>query len=53
MLGQTDANDADAIIAYTIDFVGTEDIGEVVIVEGEEQIVYPFNRLLVRVQLLE
>ena len=42
-----------SIIAYTIDFVGTVNIGETVIVEGEEEIVFPFNRLLVRVQLLE
>ena len=49
---QTD-NSNISIIAYTIDFVGTVDVGEIVIVEGEEQIILPWNRLLVRVQLLE
>ena len=49
---QTDSSNI-SIIAYTIDIVGTTNIGEIVIVDGEEQIVLPFNRLLVRVQLLE
>ena len=54
--GNTADNSTISIIAYTIDFVGTTNIGDfpVVIGEGgEEEIVLPFNRFLIKVQLLE
>lgn len=56
--GETD-NASISIIAYTIDFVGTTNIGdfptELVVggEDGEVDIQLPFNRFLVRVQLLE
>ena len=56
--GETD-NTSISIIAYTIDFVGTTNIGgfptELVVggEEGEVDITLPFNRFLVKVQLLE
>ncbi len=52
---ETDASSI-SIIAYTITFTGTTDIGDFPVVidgEGAEEIVLPFNRFLVKVQLLE
>lgn len=54
--GNTADNSSISIIAYTIDFVGTTDIGDFPVVingEGQEEVVLPFNRFLVKVQLLE
>ena len=54
--GNSADNSSISIIAYTIDFVGTTDIGDFPVVingEGEEEVVLPFNRFLVKVQLLE
>ncbi len=45
-----------SIISYTIRFTGTTNIGDFPVIidgEGAEEIVLPFNRFLVRVQLLE